>query len=88
MFHVCLSYVVLSIPCSLVITCLEMIDFLALLCVVLSCIFDSLPYGVLGQVLCLIVSIPGLLKCGAFQTARIAFKFVEVQTLLSIYIYI
>ena len=32
-FHVCLYYTVLSIPCSLVSTCWERADFLALLCV-------------------------------------------------------
>ena len=62
MFPVCLF-------CSLVINCLEMADFLSLLCVAFSCVFDSLPYSVQGQVLYLIVSIPGLLKCGAFKQA-------------------
>ena len=54
MFHLC--YVVLSVPCGLAITCWECADLLALLCVVFSCVFVTLPYGVLGE----IVSIPDL----------------------------
>ena len=60
MIHVCLWYAVLSISCSLVITCWERADFLALLCIVFSCVFVTFPYGVLGQVWYLIVSIPDL----------------------------
>ena len=37
-FHVFLCYAILSVPCSLVITCWEMGDLLALLCVVFSCV--------------------------------------------------
>ena len=33
MFHICLYDMVLAVPCSLVITCMEMADLLALLCV-------------------------------------------------------
>ena len=32
MFHVCLCYAVLSVLCSLVVTCWERADLLALLC--------------------------------------------------------
>ena len=60
MFHVCLYYAVLSVPCSLVITCWERVDLLALLCVMFSCVFVTIPYGVLGQVWYLIVLIPDL----------------------------
>ena len=35
-FHVCLYYAVFSVPCSLVITCWERADLLALLCVMFS----------------------------------------------------
>ena len=38
-FHVNLGYAVLSVICSLVMTCLERAELLALFCVVLSCIF-------------------------------------------------
>ena len=38
MFHVCVCYAVLSVPWSLVITCWEKDDLLALLCVVFSCV--------------------------------------------------
>ena len=43
-FHVCLCYAVLSVRCSIFITCWERIDLSPLLCV-----FDAFPYAVLGQ---------------------------------------
>ena len=46
-FHVC--YAVLSVPCSLVVTCREKVDLLTLLYVMFLC-FVTFPYGVLGQV--------------------------------------
>ena len=55
------SYTVLSVPCSLVVTCWEQADLLALLYVVFSCVFVTFPCGVLGQVRYLIVSIPDLI---------------------------
>ena len=55
--YVCFPYAVLSVPCSRVITCC---DLLALLCVMFSCVFVIFPYGVLGQVWYLIVSFPDL----------------------------
>ena len=53
-FHVC--YAVLSVPCSLVITCWERDDILALLYVMFSCVFVTFPYCNLGQVWYMIVS--------------------------------
>ena len=50
----------MSVSCSLLVTCLERADLLALLHVMFSCIFVTFPYGVLGQVWYLIVSIPDL----------------------------
>ena len=50
----------LSAHSSLVVTCWERDDLLALLYVVIYCAFVTFPCGVLGQVWCLIVSIPGL----------------------------
>ena len=38
MCHFCMCYAGLSVPCSLVITCLERSDLLALLCVVFFCV--------------------------------------------------
>ena len=58
LFRVC--HAVLSVPCSLVATCWETADLLALLCVMFSCVFVTFPYGVFGQVWYLIVSIPDL----------------------------
>ena len=43
MFHVCFCYVIVSVPCSLVITCCELAVLLALLCVVFSCAFVPFP---------------------------------------------
>ena len=50
----------LSIPCSIVFICWERADLLALLCVTFSCASGTFPFGVLGQVWYLIVSIPYL----------------------------
>ena len=47
-FHV--GHAVLSVHCSLVITCFERADLLAFLYVMFSCVFATFPYGVLGQV--------------------------------------
>ena len=58
LFHVCNA--VLFVHCSLVVTCWERADLLALLCVMFSCVFVTFPYGVLGQVWYLIVSIPDI----------------------------
>ena len=38
-FSVCVCYAVFSVSCSLVVTCWERADLLALLCVMLSCVF-------------------------------------------------
>ena len=59
----CLSTILsclLTIPCSLVVTCWERADHLVLLYVRFSCVFVIFPYGVLGQVWHLIVLIPDL----------------------------
>ena len=55
-FRVC--GVFLFVHCSLVVTCWARADLLALLCVMFYCVFVTFPCGVLGQVWCLIVSIP------------------------------
>ena len=51
-FHVCFYYAVLSVPCSLVITCWD------ISCVMFCCVLITFPYSVSGQVWYLIVSIP------------------------------
>ena len=57
--RVCLCPTVLPVTCSLVVTCWERADLLALLLVMLSCALSFfIWYGVLGQVGCLIASIP------------------------------
>ena len=40
MFHVCLCYAALSVPCSLVITYYERADLMTLLCVLFSCVLS------------------------------------------------
>ena len=40
MFHVDVCYAVVSVPCSLVVTCCERADLLAVLCVVFSCVLS------------------------------------------------
>ena len=59
-FSICLYYAVVSVPCSLVNTCWERADLLALLRVMFSYGFVTLSYGVSFQVCHLIVSIPDL----------------------------
>ena len=51
---------VFPVPFSLVVTCWERADLLALLYVMFSCVFVTFPYDVLGQVWYLIVLIPYL----------------------------
>ena len=58
MFRIC--QVFLSVHCSLVVTCWERADLLALLYVMFKCVFITFPCGVLGQMWCLIVSVPDL----------------------------
>ena len=58
----CLAFVMLlcaSVYICLVVTCWERADLLALVCGVLLCVYHF-PIGILGQVWCLIVSIPDL----------------------------
>ena len=59
-------YVSLPVSCSLVITCWERADLLALLFVTFCCVFVIFPYGVLIQVWYLIVSIPDLCPLSYF----------------------
>ena len=60
LFYVCLCFAVLSVSCSLLVTCWEMAGLLALLHVLFSCVFVTFPYDVPGQAWYLIVSIPEL----------------------------
>ena len=58
-FQICVSSLSV-ILCILVVTCWERADLLAPLYVMFACVFVTFPYGVLGQVWYLIVSIPHL----------------------------
>ena len=58
MFRVCHAF--LSVHCSLVVTCWERANLLALLYVMFYCVVVTFPCCVLGQVWFLIVSIPDL----------------------------
>ena len=59
-FRVCLSGAVFTAHNSLVLTCWEKSDLLALWYMMFSCVLSLFPCGVLGQVWFLIVSIPDL----------------------------
>ena len=60
LFVMCFMFVFVisnvSVPCSLVVTCWERVDLLALWYMMFSCILS--PCGVLGQVWYLIISSP------------------------------
>ena len=58
--RISLFHIVLSVSCSLVVTCSKRADLLALLCLTFCCDCVTFPYGVLGRVWNLIVSIPEL----------------------------
>ena len=60
--YLCFVFVVLFlyVHCSPVVTCRERAGLLVLLCVMFYCVFDTFPCGVLGQICCLIVSIPAI----------------------------
>ena len=58
MFRVC--HAVMSVPCSLVVTCWQRANLLSPLYVMFICVFVTFPCGVMGQVWYLIVSIPDL----------------------------
>ena len=61
MFHVCLYYTVMSVPCTLEITFWERTDLLALSSVMFPCVFIIFViWCVWGRVWYLIVSIPDL----------------------------
>ena len=68
MFRVC--HACLSVHCSLVITCWERANLLAVLCVMFSCVVVTFPSGVLGQAWNLIVSIPNLCLLTYFAYGR------------------
>ena len=58
--RISLFHIVLSVSCSLVVTCSKRADLLALLYLTFCCDCGTFPYGVLGRVWNLIVSIPEL----------------------------
>ena len=78
MFHVCLCYAVLSVPCSLVITCWKRAGPLALLCVVFSCVcvcfFCHFPICFSGP--CVVLD---CIDSGSLSSSLLSFIFV-VQT--------
>ena len=62
---------VLSVSCSLVVTCWEGADLWALLYVAFPCDFVTFPFDVLGQVWYLIVSIPDLCLLHNFEDEKL-----------------
>ena len=81
MFHVCFYYTVLSVPCSLVITCWERADLFGLLCVMLPCVFPTFPHGVSGKMWYLILSIPDLCLLLNLSYGRVVTKLEDVDLL-------
>ena len=65
LFMCCDSHAFASVHCCIVVTCSERDDLLALVCDV-YCGFVTFPYGILGQVWYLIVSIPDLCQLSYF----------------------
>ena len=57
LFMSCICHAFMSVHCCLVVTRRERADLLALVCDV-YCDFVSFPFGILGQVWFLVVSIP------------------------------
>ena len=67
----CACHAVLAVHYSLVVTCWERANLLALLCVMFSCVFVTFPCGVLGQVWYLIVLIPDFCLLPYFHIGQI-----------------
>ena len=80
MFHVCLCYTVLSVPCSVLINCWEKgADLLALLYVVFSCVLFLLLYGVSSQVW-YFLSLPSSLLYLMISNKYIAMRYIKYRT--------
>ena len=87
MFLFCLVFAMslcASVYMCFVVTCWERADLLAVVCGV-YCEFVTLPFGILGQVWYLIVSIPDLctltyFKRVDFLKAEITIELTEIQT--------
>ena len=71
MFHVC--HAVLPVNCSLVVTCWERADLLALMFVMVYCVFVPIPYVVLDQEWYLSESIPYLCLLPYFHMGIFAY---------------
>ena len=74
MFRLC--HVFLTVHCSLLVTCWEMADLLALLYVMFYCVND--PCGVLGRAWCLIETIPDICLLSQFENQLSVFLRVAV----------
>ena len=70
LFLNCVCHAFASTHCCLVVTCCKRTDLLALVCVV-KCVVVTFPFGILGQVWYMIVSIPVLFPLSYFHTVRI-----------------
>ena len=72
-YYLCFVFVIflLTVHCSLVVTCCERAYLLALLCVMFSSMFVTFPCGVLGQVWYLIVLLPDLCLLTYFKQSAI-----------------
>ena len=77
LYYLCFVFVMFSCL-FLVVTCGERADLLALLYVIFYCVFVTFPCGVLGQVWCLIVSIPHLSHLFYFENQFVVFLRVAI----------
>ena len=90
---ICYIVFAMSVSCSLIVTCWEIADLLALLYVMFSCVFGTFVYDVLGQMWYLIIVISNLslllsyfaLHFIAFHTKFNKFNNTRSQMLDSIY---
>ena len=69
LFMSCVCYAFASVYCCPVVTCSERAGFLATF-VMLNHIFVTFPYGILGQVWYLMVSIPDICQLSYFDYIR------------------
>ena len=82
---VCLCHTAMSVSCSLVVIFWGRADLLAFLYVMFSCVYVTFPYGVLGQVWNLIVSITDLCLLPYFHCIALLYSTLPIFSLVLAY---
>ena len=77
LFLYCVCHAFASAHCCLVVTCWERANLSAFV-LMLNCVIVTFPFGILGQVWYLIVSIPDLSPLSYFQTVCIVLHILAV----------